>query len=235
MDRRTFRALVADLHFPPIEFAGRLVRGPVAWGAVLAIATPGERRQLLARLQRRLLVATVHGRRRLRAWLSESRPLPPSLRPAELRSWLRERVSFYGDTPLLDVVVAALEVAPEPVREAAIAEVAFLGVGVESRAWIISSMFVDYEDRRKSQVVVLGPTVGVRTVLHELGHAWHARQCKPGSAATPAITALAERALRLEPGCAALSALELVEERRAEACALAWLSAASGGSSRFSA
>jgi hypothetical protein len=149
---------------------------PPAWRDAAARTTAAAERLALVRpLKRRLLVATVHGRRRLRAWIDQQRLIPSTPTPPWLVPGLvRERVLYFGDVSILNVVIEALVRVPVPVRCTGLADAVFLGVGVESCAWTGSSNLRDSEGEGRPRIVVLGPTVDVVKVAHELGHLWHA-------------------------------------------------------------
>jgi hypothetical protein len=200
---------------------------PAGWRAALAGVlppTPVERLRLLAGAHRRVLVASVGGRARLRRWLDEQRGTAPVQLPRWLlEEWIADRVSFYGDPSLLPVVVAALCLVPKPVRDAVVAETAFLAVGVDSAAWTGSANLADREGVRKARVVALGPSVDVRVVLHEVAHCWHS--ALPDEHSSLITT-------RGEAGLWALASREdwhprmdthiAKDERLADACAFCW-------------
>ena len=105
----------------------------------------------------------------------------------------RRPVYHYGDVAALEIVRAALALAPAPVRCAAFEDVAFLGVGRESVAWTGSSLRVDRHGRTLPREVVIGPDATLKTILHELAHVWFAspRSDSP----MPAISAQDEATL----------------------------------------
>jgi hypothetical protein len=218
LGRSRFAALVEDLEWPTIVLGQVVVCGRPSWRRVLARATPPERLTALKALP--LLQATAYGRRRFATWQGVNRL--PALAAGRLEASLRERVAFYGDSALLPVVVAALALAPAPVRESALAEVAFVAVGVDSVAWTGAAAFGDRDGRRKLRVVVLGPNADVRIVLHELGHTWNA----PVDDGHVAVTAGGEAAVlelaRVEGWSDRVELLSAKSERLADACAQAW-------------
>jgi len=213
--RALLGALVDDLQLPP------------AWRALAARATAAlERQILLTQLGRHLLVSTPYGRARLRAWLDQERATPTTPAPAWLLPrWVRERVLYFGDGPMLEAVVAALVRVPAPVRAAALDEVAFLGVGAGSNGWTGSSRLEDREGETRPRIVNLsggGRHVDdiMRTVLHELAHAW----LLPRPLAL--VTAQGDEALRevaRQDGWLAQADAHIARhERLAEALGLVW-------------
>jgi hypothetical protein len=163
-----------------------VVRGRAAWTrAFLGCppATPRECAVLLRGLETPLLVSTPGGRERLRRWIAEQKTAPSSALPCWLAAkWIREKVSFYGDGSMLPAVVAAR--VPAPVRDAALAEVAFLGVGAETCGWAGSSNLLDRDGERRPRLIVLsGHDLAdvERITLHEVAHAWLAALPHEGS------------------------------------------------------
>ena len=183
--------------------------------------TSHERRDLLLTLAPTLLRATELGRKKLARFRAESPPVP------QTREEIRESVLFYGDRSLLATVAEALALAPAPVRASVIDQVAFLAVGVDSRAWTSSLRFVTADGRQRHRVIVLGPDAGVRTVLHECGHIWHGAPLEDEAILNVAITAQGEEgfaAFMAERGDrAAMEAHMGLHERLADACAFVWL------------
>lgn len=213
--RQRLVALGEDLGLPP------------AWLELAARATAVlERRFLLAQLARRLLVATPHGRARLRAWLDQQRAAPTTPPPAWLLPrWIGERVLVYGDHSMVEAVVTALVLVPAPVRAHALAEVAFEGVGADSRGWYGSSTLVDRDGYvRPGSVRLSGadrhmPDL-VRTVVHEVAHAW----LLPPPIACVTVQGEVGLAVvaRADGWWATGEAHVARHERLAEACALVW-------------
>jgi hypothetical protein len=199
------------------------------WRARARAATAAvERRALLRRVARQLLVASRGGRARLRRWLdarggSAPTPVPPWL----LREWLTERVALVGDSAALPLVVEALCLVPEPVRHAVVAETCFTAVGWSSCAWTGSSVLVDREGTRKPRLVMLGPASDVGTVLHELGHSWHSplREEPVPLGSTRGVEQLLALASR-DGWRARADAVLARGERLADGCMFAWLGAA---------
>jgi hypothetical protein len=130
--------------------------------------SPQERREILLGLGDTLLTSTPQGRARLERWALRGER--PRFDRDELREFVRGRALCFGDAFALPIVVEALCLAPEPVREAAISEVAFLSVGIESTAWTGSGFFAAGEGQRPHRVIVLGPAADVRCALHEVAH-----------------------------------------------------------------
>jgi hypothetical protein len=174
------------------------------WRAQARDATAAvERRALLHRVARQLLVASRGGRARLRRWLdarggSAPTPVPPWL----LQEWLTERVALVGDS-------------------------AATAVGWSTRAWAGSSVLVDREGTRKPRLVMLGPASDVGTVLHELGHTWHSplREEPVPLGSTRGVEQLLALASR-EGWRARADAMLARGERLADGCMFAWLGAA---------
>ena len=220
--RELLQALGADLQLPP------------AWRALAARAhATVERRWLVARIARPLLVAPPAARARLRRWLDQERGTPtPPMPPLRLRRVIRERLLYYGDDRMLGPVVEALMIVPPCVREAALAESTFLGVGANTRGWTGASRLVDRDDETRPRLVVLSGTDRhladlTHTTLHELGHCWllpppFALATSEGYAAVRAVVAESAPGVVTQADAHAAR-----DERLADACMWAWLCAGS--------
>jgi hypothetical protein len=215
-----FLSVIEDLGCPTANFCGFTFSGREAWRDVAPRLTPGERRKVLAILRHRLLLATASGRARLRRWLDAGQRQIPLSRPE-----LRKRVAstVYGDECFVPLIEAALRCVPAFVLATVLREVAFLTVGLNSRAWTGSSSFVDRLGRRRTRVILLGPGADLRTVLHEIGHVWHA---SPDQEHVSLISALGNAGLiglaRQEGWMARVTDHRLLHERLAEAHAVVW-------------
>jgi hypothetical protein len=202
-----------------------------AWGALAVRATTAvERRWLLGQLRRRLLVCTPAARARLRSWLDLQRMAPsPPPPPAQLPRWIRERVLYYGDRVVLEAVVEALVRVPDPVRAAALDEIAFLGVGAEARGWTGSSNLVDRHGESRPRLVNLSgadchvPDL-IEVAIHEVAHGW----LMPRPIALVTTQGEANlRAVAAEDGWLERADVQVArDERLAWACTWAWLTAA---------
>jgi hypothetical protein len=198
-------ALAGDCGFPAVSVGRAVVRGETGWARALhgcPPAIPRERAVLLRGLEKPPLVSTPGGRARLRAWIAAQKTAPSTPLPSWLAAtWIREKVSFYGDASMLPGVVAALSRVPAPVRDAALAEVAFLAVGADTCGWMGSSTLLDRDGARRPRIIVLsGHDLAdvERITLHEIAHAWAAALPHEGSMLTTAqaeerVFALARR------------------------------------------
>lgn len=166
--------------FPAITLGALSIEGETAWREAARRAVSAERVQLVAALLPALMVATEGGRERLAAWGG-----------GEHRRDVEGDLCTYGDTLIAADVRAAVALLPAPVRQCALTEIAFLGVGRESKAWTLAATFCTERGARLPRVVVLGPEAGVFLVLHEIAHVWLARP----SCEAVAITTAGEEGL----------------------------------------
>lgn len=152
------------------------------------------------------------------------RTVVDTLTAAERREHAREYVLCYGDQGLWSVVLDALDRVPGVVLDHVIANVAFIMVGRDARAWTSSARLLDREGQGRDRVIVLGPDADVEVVLHEISHTL--RAClDPHVSAIPCVgeIGLHEHLARvgLQPWAADETA---AEEARADADASRWLS-----------
>jgi hypothetical protein len=93
-----------------------------------------------------------------------------------LAPWIAERVLYFGDSSMLPAVARGLARLPAAVRQAAMEECAWLGVGAESSGWTGSSNLLDQDGERRERLVVLSgaaePHEIERCAVHEAGHVW---------------------------------------------------------------
>jgi hypothetical protein len=207
--RGLLAAVGLALDFPAVAVGGVTVADRGAWEYALANSTPVERERMLAALEPALLEATPGGRERLATTCCGDADEEPY---------------FVGDPELLAIVRTALAFVPPTVSYPLIREVAFLGVGVSSRAWTAVARHVDAVGRRKGRIIALGPRADMATTLHELADAHLAG---PPSEDALCITAQGEA------GLSALAESEGWRERidchvargevLADALALVWL------------
>jgi hypothetical protein len=232
VDRAMLRAAAADCGWPRVEFNDQLaIVGETSWSAAVEHSVPRERRTLLGRLAPCLMRLDA-GRERLAAWES-AHPLgtlPPSHPPSALRRRLRYSVAAFGDVELLDVVVSALVIVPEPVRAAVVAEAAVLMAGSSSAAWTSACDLIGPDGAPRASLIVLtgsGEFEALRLLfLHEAAHLWLRPPAVPGVDVTPlAVGREAVFALAAEEGWPALARLP-ESERRAETLGRGWLCAA---------
>jgi len=203
-----------ETRFPAVPIGQAVLCDEGAWRYAISKATPPERVALLVALGPDLLRVTPGGDHRLRA--QTERALDVDDEP-----------TFYGDAELLPIVRAGLALAPPVVRWAIQREVAWIAIAT-SRAWTGSTAFVDSTGRQKHRMVVLGPTVDIGTVLHEMAHVWCGPTVPlPNEERCPLITAQggeALRALAAEQGWARRIDGHIGrEEKLADSLALAWL------------
>lgn len=148
---------------------------PLTWPEGLHVPTPAELAEDLglSRAQFRALDPRLHGATlvtapgvaRLRRWLEAGKPEPDP-----------DRLTFSGDEPLRELVLAAIAMLPPPVAWHAVVAVVWIGVGRSSRAWT-SGMprWPAPPAGDQLHLVVVGPTADIGVVGHELGHSWHRR------------------------------------------------------------
>lgn len=213
-------ALAQRTGFPAARVGATALPDEAAWRHAVGHATPTERAELLLSLEGELLRATEGAR----AWLE--------LRPRSSAD-VDDEPFYCGDLPLLHVVRTAMALLPDAVRWPIQRTVAFLGVGISSRAWTGPAVFVDAAGQRKRRIVVLGPSADVLTVLHEIGHVWAAG---PSRDVEHLLTAQGEAgllALAVKEGwrdrLAALDRAVLESEQLADGLAFCWLVRKPGG------
>jgi hypothetical protein len=185
LDRSRFAQLVADLGCPTVMYGSFKISGRAGWADAIPRSTRRERQQLLKRLRRPLMLATPEARARFKSWRKTVRPQPP-MAPTERRAWIRDRVELHGDESFLPIIVDALITVPDYVVDTVLAEVAWVGVGLNSTAWFSSTCFMTRDGNRLPHVVVLGPRADPRVIRHETGHAWFAQQ--PSADRAPAVS-----------------------------------------------
>jgi hypothetical protein len=179
-DARTIFAVAHDCQFPPVTLADRtIVRGEADWRQTLfgrfPPLTPHERRRLLRAFRRALLVASDHGRRRLRQWLEQRRLSPPTQLPRwVLERWLEEKVHFQGDGAAWSGTIRTIAMLPAPVQATVVAECVIAVVGGDSSAWTAR---LPRGERGPTRLVALsGPRDEqdmARLICHEASHVWH--------------------------------------------------------------
>lgn len=179
------------------------------------------RRDFLVGLAPQLLRATALGRKKLERF-HETRPTVP-----QGFHEIRDVVSFYGDSELLDTVAEALVLVPGPVRDHVLDVAAFVGVGISSAAWTSSLSFADRDGKTRHRIVVLGPDASVRTVCHECGHVWLDARLDGEAIPSFAITAQGQEgfaAFMVARGERAVMEEYIAKrERLADACAFVWM------------
>jgi hypothetical protein len=199
LETRDLLLLGQDLGFPAVSCGRAQIVGERGWRAALYGArpcAPGERAQVLKRLERHLLVASPGGRVRTRAWIARQRVTPADTAIPQwlLERWIEDKLQYYGDDGALAPVARALASLPAPVRDAVAAEAAILTVGHDTLGWTGPAQLVDRDGARPRRLIVLSATnlddLG-RLVAHEASHLWHA----PVDTTWPMPTAIGYRRL----------------------------------------
>jgi hypothetical protein len=172
--RDVLLAAAADVGWPLVDVDHAAIQGESTWRA--APFTPRQRVTALARLAPALL-KLGEGQERLAEWqvLNGERQAPETR--TVIRRTLRDRLAFFGDSSVLDVVSEALAIAPAPVRDFVRTEVAFVAVGWDTRAWTSGAVLRGPDGRRRARMVVLSgadrhPASLTHVTLHEVAHQW---------------------------------------------------------------
>ena len=196
--------------------------------------SPPERIRLLAAIAPQLLALSEPGRLRLEAWRAERSRSAPDATPAALRRQLRRDLAFFGDAPVLEVVLDALCLVPPPVRALILEEVAVVSVGWTTCAWTSGAKLLGPDGEPRASMIVLSGgaphTAGLgHTFLHEVVHVWEHDPRFSLDVAVPAIGSEGLAALACEQGWAErAAAVNADAEWRAEVLAQAWQCAAQG-------